>query len=57
VTNVASLPKILQNNSKPAVEKSDWPGEFGGRAAAVFGQKWHFLCILVTVIIFYNKLL
>jgi hypothetical protein len=36
---VASRPKILQNNSKPAVEKSDWPGEFGGRSSAVFRQK------------------
>jgi hypothetical protein len=39
LTTVASRPKILQNNSKPAAEKSDWPGEFGGRTAAVFGQK------------------
>jgi hypothetical protein len=31
---VASRPKILQNNSKPAVEKSDWPGKFG------FGRYW-----------------
>jgi hypothetical protein len=36
---VASRPKILQNNSTPAVEKSDWPEEFGGRTAAVFGHK------------------
>jgi hypothetical protein len=34
---VARRPKILQNNSKPALEKSDWPEEFGGRTAAVFG--------------------
>jgi hypothetical protein len=31
--------KILQNNSKLALEKSDWPGEFGGRTAAVFEKK------------------
>jgi hypothetical protein len=37
---VASRPKIPKNISKPAVEKSYWPGEFGGRTAAVFGQKW-----------------
>jgi hypothetical protein len=35
---VASRPKILQNNSKPAVEKIHWPREFGGRTAAFFGQ-------------------
>jgi hypothetical protein len=39
LSTVASRPKILQNNSKPAVEKSDWPEEFGGCTAAVFGQK------------------
>jgi hypothetical protein len=39
VITVASRPKIQQNNSKPAVEKSDWPEEFRGRMAAVFGQK------------------
>jgi hypothetical protein len=38
-STVASRPKILQNNSKPALERSDWPGEFGGRTATVFGQK------------------
>jgi hypothetical protein len=36
---VASRPKILQNNSKPAVEKNDWPEKFGGRKAAEFWQK------------------
>jgi hypothetical protein len=36
---VASRPKILLNNSKPAVEKNDWPGKFGGRTAAEFWQK------------------
>jgi hypothetical protein len=39
MTTVASRTKILQNNSKSAAEKSDWPEEFGGRKAAVFGQK------------------
>jgi hypothetical protein len=36
---VASRPKILQKNSKPGIEKSDYPEKFGGRTAAVFGQK------------------
>jgi hypothetical protein len=36
---VASRPKILQNNSKPAVEKNDWPEKFGGRKAGEFWQK------------------
>jgi hypothetical protein len=31
--------KILQINSKPAVEKNDWPGKFGGYTAAEFWQK------------------
>jgi hypothetical protein len=36
---VASRPKILQNNSKPA-EKRRWlAGKICGRTAAVFGQK------------------
>jgi hypothetical protein len=35
--NVASRPKVLQNNSKPAVEKNDWPEIFGGHKAANFG--------------------
>jgi hypothetical protein len=38
-STVASRPKILQNNSKPAVEKSDWLEEFSSRTAAVLGQK------------------
>jgi hypothetical protein len=38
-TTVASRPKILQNNSKPAVEKNDWPEKFGDHKAAEFWQK------------------
>jgi hypothetical protein len=39
VVTVASRPKILQNNSKPAPEKNCWPRKNGGRTAAVFDQK------------------
>jgi hypothetical protein len=38
VITVASRPKILQNNTKPAEEKNYWPGKFGDRTAAEFGQ-------------------
>jgi hypothetical protein len=36
---VASLPKILQNNSKPAVKRRMLAGKIGGCTAAVCGQK------------------
>jgi hypothetical protein len=36
---VASRPKILQNNSKPAPENIGWPRKICGRTAAIFGQK------------------
>jgi len=36
---VASRPKILQNNSKPAAGKNFWPRKVGGRTAADFYQK------------------
>jgi hypothetical protein len=39
LVTVASRLKILQNNTKPAELKSDWPGNFGGHTAANFGQK------------------
>jgi hypothetical protein len=38
-STVASRPKILQNNSKPAPEKNSWPRKIGGRTATVFCQK------------------
>jgi hypothetical protein len=38
-STVASRPKILQNNSEPAVEKNDWREKFGGRKASEFWQK------------------
>jgi hypothetical protein len=39
LNTVASWPKILQNNTKPA-EKRRWlAGKNGGRTAAVFEQK------------------
>jgi hypothetical protein len=37
-TTVASRPKILQNNSKPAPEKYDWPRKIGGRTC-IFPRK------------------
>jgi hypothetical protein len=36
---VASRPKILQNNSKPAEKRKKLAGKIGGHTAAVFGQK------------------
>jgi hypothetical protein len=36
---VASRPKILQNNSKPAVEQIFWQRKIRGRTAAIFGEK------------------
>jgi hypothetical protein len=38
LASVASRPKILQNNSKPAVEKIWLQRKIGGRTAAVFGE-------------------
>jgi hypothetical protein len=37
--SVASRPKILQNNSKPAVEKNYMLRKIGGRTAAIFWEK------------------
>jgi hypothetical protein len=37
---VASRPKILQNNTKPAVEKNCLPRKIGSRTAAIFEEKW-----------------
>jgi hypothetical protein len=34
-----SRPKILQNNSKPAVGKKDWPEKFGRRILAKAAEK------------------
>jgi hypothetical protein len=39
LATVASRPKILLNNSKPAAENNDCLGEFSGRMAADFWQK------------------
>jgi hypothetical protein len=36
---VASRPKILQNNSKLAVEKNCLPRKIGGCMATIFGEK------------------
>jgi hypothetical protein len=36
---VVIRPKILQNNSKPAVEKNDWTGKFGGRRILAKGAE------------------
>jgi hypothetical protein len=39
MSTVASRPKILQNNSKPAEKRKCLVGKIGGRTAAVFEQK------------------
>jgi hypothetical protein len=39
ILTVASRPKFLQNNTKPAPEKNCWPRKIGGRMAAVFEKK------------------
>jgi hypothetical protein len=36
---VASRPKILENNSKPAKKRKRMAGKIGGRSAADLGQK------------------
>jgi hypothetical protein len=38
-STVASRPKILQNNSKPAEKRRGLAGKICGHMAAVFGQK------------------
>jgi hypothetical protein len=37
---VASRPKIMQYNSKPAVENNYLQRNIGGCTAAIFGEKW-----------------
>jgi hypothetical protein len=39
IISVASLPKILQNDSKTAVEKNCLQRKIGGRTTAFFGEK------------------
>jgi hypothetical protein len=39
VCSVASRPKILKNNSKPAVEKYFLQKKIGGRMTAIFWEK------------------
>jgi hypothetical protein len=38
MNTVASRPKILQNNSKPAPEQNCWPRKIGGRTAAFLAK-------------------